>query len=172
MLGQRRPFSLALSRKGNSILDDIVSFVIKKQETKSLIKPFGEFILNDELEFNSPNINIPMMSLSRVFPRSSPKFPYPEYHTHLDSPDILCEKTLRRSCDAIFEALWMFDNNITIKSKRKGQICLSNYGLYPIENAGLASKMIRFIAELDGQSSIFEISKKQNVDKRRPKNKI
>ena len=58
----------------------------------------------------------------------------------------------------------MFDNNITIKSKRKGQICLSNYGLYPIENAGLASKMIRFIAELDGQSSIFEISKKQNVD--------
>ena len=164
MLGQRRPFSLALSRKGNSILDDIVSFVIKKQETKSLIKPFGEFILNDELEFNSPNINIPMMSLSRVFPRSSPKFPYPEYHTHLDSPDILCEKTLQRSCNAITEALWMLDNNITIKSKKRGQICLSNYGLYPKENADLASKTIRFIAELDGQSSIFEISQKQKVD--------
>ena len=50
---------------------------------------------NDERQFNAPGVRVPMLSLSRVqAPKASGLPPYPEYHSSLDTPEIVTQERL------------------------------------------------------------------------------
>jgi aminopeptidase-like protein len=121
MLGNNNIHALQLSKQGNTMIDRIARYVLKKNCSFREDK-FRKVISNDEMVFNGPGVNIPMISISR--------FPYPEYHTSDDNPSIVSEKNLNESKKIILEILRILDQNFIPKRKFKGPIFLSRYGLW------------------------------------------
>jgi aminopeptidase-like protein len=84
--------------------------------------PFESIIVNDEYVWE--NYGIPMLSFSR--------FPYPEYHSSLDSVDIIRERSLNEAVEALIGMIDRLESSPIIVKKFKGNVCLSNpdYDLY------------------------------------------
>ena len=84
--------------------------------------PFESIIVNDEYIWE--NYGIPMVSFSR--------FPYPEYHSNLDSMDIIRERSMNEAVEALLGAIDLLEATPLIVKKFQGNMCLSNprYNLY------------------------------------------
>lgn len=162
MLGHNSPHALQRSYQGNTQVDLSLEYVLKEMDGNAYCRNFSEIIRNDELEFNSPSFRIPMLSLSRCLPPESDSFPYPEYHTHFDHPDIIKEQCLQESLDLAFNMLKVFDKNIYPKAKFKGQVFCSKYGLYPKELDQYLILM-KVMFDLDGKHSVIDICNKHNL---------
>ena len=85
-------------------------------------KPYGDIVVNGEYIF--AGYDIPVSSLSR--------YPYPEYHTDRDNPDIITENSLEESVNLVMEAIDRLENDPLIIKNFEGNICVSNpvYDLY------------------------------------------
>jgi len=157
MLGNNNLLALQLSRQGDTMVDRVARYVLKKnclfREDK-----FRKVISNDEMVFNGPGINIPMISISR--------FPYPEYHTSDDNPSIISAKNLEESKKIILEILQIIDQNFIPKRKFKGPIFLSRYGLWVDyrTNKKLNENLEQIMLMLDGDNSVFDISEELDMD--------
>lgn len=83
---------------------------------------FETIIVNDEYIFE--NYGIPMVSFSR--------FPYPQYHSHFDSAEIMHEDRLEEAVSALMGAIEILESSPIVRKKFSGNICLSNpqYDLY------------------------------------------
>lgn len=158
MLGNANIHALQLTRDGNTKLDKIAEYVMK-QKLKNFRKgAFRKIVGNDEMVFNGPGVNIPMISVSR--------YPYPEYHTSDDSPSIISEKNLTQSKDLILEILNVLDNDYTPKRKFKGPVFLSGYGLWSDWKLNRESKntLDQIMLRLEGDKSIFDIADELDMD--------
>jgi len=88
MFGKKQCFTLQKSARGDTFFDRIIESVVKEHDSASKIEPFLNAALNDERMFNAPGIQIPMLSLSRSFPRSHKDvLYYKEYHSSWDTPE-------------------------------------------------------------------------------------
>ena len=152
MLGNKNIHALQLSRQGNTRLDNIARYVLKNRTETFREGKFREIICNDEMVFNGPGVNIPMISISR--------YPYPEYHTSDDNPSIISEERLNESKNAILEILKILDLDYVPKRKFKGPIFLSGYGLWVDwrVNEELNLNIEKIMLRLEGDKSIFEIA--------------
>jgi aminopeptidase-like protein len=157
MLGNNNIHALQLSKQGNTMIDRIARYVLKKNCSFREDK-FRKVISNDEMVFNGPGVNIPMISISR--------FPYPEYHTSDDNPSIVSEKNLNESKKIILEILRILDQNFIPKRKFKGSIFLSRYGLWVDyrTNKKLNENLEQIMLMLDGDKSVFDISEELGMD--------
>lgn len=162
MLGLDSPHALQRSYHGNTQIDLCMEHVLMEMDKKAYCRNFREIILNDELEFNAPSFRIPVLSLSRCLPRETEDYPYPEYHTHFDSPEIIKEDRLKESLDIVFNMLTAFDKNFYPKAKFKGQIFCSRYGLFP-KDPKQYEVFMKVMFELDGQHSIIDICCKHQL---------
>lgn len=158
MLGNKNIHALQLSRQGNTRLDNIARYVLKSKTETFREGKFREIICNDEMVFNGPGVNIPMISISR--------YPYPEYHTSDDNPSIISEKQLNESKNTILEILKILDSDYVPKLKVKGPIFLSGYGLWVDwrENPELNLNIEKIMLNLEGKQSVFEISEELKMD--------
>ena len=152
MLGNKNIHALQLSRQGNTRLDNIARYVLKNRTETFREGKFREIICNDEMVFNGPGVNIPMISISR--------YPYPEYHTSDDNPSIISEERLNESKNTILEILKILDLDYVPKRKFKGPIFLSGYGLWVDwrVNEELNLNIEKIMLRLEGDKSIFEIA--------------
>ncbi len=84
--------------------------------------PFESIIVNDEYVWE--NYGIPMLSFSR--------FPYPEYHSSLDSVSRIRPDHLEEAVDALMGAIDRLESSPIVVKRFEGNICLSNprYDLY------------------------------------------
>jgi len=157
MLGNNNIHALQLARQGNSRLDRIARYVMKRKLSDFREGPFGKIIGNDEMVFNGPGVNIPMISISR--------FPYPEYHTSDDNPGIISEENLIESENLILEILNILDNDYIPKRKFKGPVFLSGYGLWVDWriNKELSKNIEQIMLRLEGDKSIFDISEELDM---------
>ena len=73
MLGNNNTHALQLTRQGDTKLDKMARYVMKRKLKKFREGAFRKVVGNDEMVFNGPGVNVPMISISRS--------PYPEYHT-------------------------------------------------------------------------------------------
>ena len=89
MLGKEHPHSLQSSLFADSEADLCFGHTLSKHDPKGWIGAFRMVIGNDEKQFNGPGVRVPMLSLSRVLPRSDPDHPYREYHSSHDTPAII-----------------------------------------------------------------------------------
>jgi aminopeptidase-like protein len=163
MLGNKSPHALQRSYFGRTQLDLCCEHVIVKMDGESYIRDFWKIVRNDELEFNSPGVRIPMPSLSRCLPPESEFAPYPEYHTHLDTPDIISEERLIESATLVLKIVETFDQNICPKARFKGQPFLSRYDLFP-RNLSDYNTLFQTLWEMDGEHSIIDIAMKHSLD--------
>jgi len=158
MLGNDNIHALQQSRQGNTKLDKIARKVLEKNTRPFREGSFREIISNDEMVFNGPGINIPMISISR--------FPYPEYHTSDDTPKIISKEKLDESKKIILEILDILDSDFIPKRKFKGPIFLSRYGLWVDwrDNMKLNQNIEKIMLNLEGDKSVFEISNELDLE--------
>lgn len=162
MLGNDSPIALQRSYFGNTQLDKCCEHVIAEMDSNSYVRDFWTVIRNDELEYNSPGVRIPMPSISRCLKPESELGPYPEYHTHLDTPDIISEGRLKQAADIVFKIVRVFDQNFYPKSNFKGQVFCSRYNLFP-KDPGRYNAFFQTLFELDGEHSIIDIALKHGL---------
>jgi len=87
MLGSDTPLALQASASGASTVDRAVEEALQAEGVDYRTGPFRSIIGNDEIIWEA--YDVPMPSLSR--------FPYPEYHTSDDNPEIISRESLETS---------------------------------------------------------------------------
>jgi len=163
MLGTNLPLSLQRSYFGNTQLDLCCEHIALAKDKEAYVRDFWELVRNDELEYNSPGVRVPMVSVSRVLPPEKRQSPYPEYHTHLDTPEIISEKRLKDSVEIISKILRAFEQNCYPKAKFKGQVFCSRYDLFPKDEATYPV-FFKTLFDLDGEHSIIDIALKHGFE--------
>lgn len=158
MLGNDNVHALQFSRQGDTIIDMVARNIMKHSLSQFNEGPFREIISNDEMVFNGPGINIPMISISR--------WPYPEYHTSDDNMDIIKSEKLEESRDIIIKIIDSLEKNFIPKRKFKGPPFLSKYGLWVDwrENPKLNLMMEKLFLEFEGDKSIIEIAESLDLN--------
>lgn len=158
MLGNNNIHALQLSRQGNTRLDRIARYAMKRKSTDFREGPFGKITGNDERVFNGPGVDVPMISISR--------YPYPEYHSSDDNPGIISEKNLIESKELISEILNIIDSDYIPQRKFKGPVFLSGYGLWVDWriNEKLNKNIEQIMLRLEGDKSVFDIAEELNME--------
>lgn len=124
MLGTPGRFALQESFTGNSRLDMIAHHVLRHSFQDYFSDKFRKIVGNDETVWEAAGFEIPTLSLSR--------WPYPEYHSNLDTDAIISEDRLEESVSVILRLINVFETDSVMKRLFKGLIALSNpnYDLY------------------------------------------
>jgi aminopeptidase-like protein len=152
MLGNNNTHALQYSRQGNTLLDRIAKNVMQNHLLMFREGAFRKIVGNDEMVFNGPGIDIPMISISR--------WPYAEYHTSDDNPDIATEERLEESKKTILEIIRILDSDYYPRRTFKGPLFLSGYGLWVDWriNKKLNSSLEQIFLRFEGDKSIFDIA--------------
>jgi aminopeptidase-like protein len=120
--------------------------------------PFGQVVSNDEAVLNGPGVNIPTISLSR--------WPYPEYHTSDDTPDIIHEDRLQEMADVVERIIRIRATDYRPRRTFTGPLMLKPYGLWVDwrTNWDLNRAIDTITHCLEGDMSVFEIAAKVGLD--------
>ena len=122
MLGSATPLAVQESRQGMVSALHALETSLDHLGLPYRTGPFESIIVNDEYVWE--NYGVPMLSFSR--------YPYPEYHSSLDSVEIIKEASLNEAVDALIGVVdWLERSPLVIK-RFEGNVCLSNpiYDLY------------------------------------------
>ena len=158
MLGHDDIFSLQKSKQDTTLIDKAAEICLKESNSKFRLGKFRTVIKNDEKVLNGPGVNVPTISISRSKFRSIYKWPYPQYHSSADTPDIISIERIKEAENIIINILEILDKNYCPKAKVKGPIFLTRYGMW-IDNKELSGKMQHVSNYLhDGQKSLIEIA--------------
>lgn len=157
MLGTEGPFNLQRSYPGDAEIDKLAEYILCTQETEFSKGPFREVIGNDEMVTNGPGVRVPTISLSR--------WPYDEYHTSLDTPEIITEDDLVKSTRTVLAICDALESNRTPRRQFKGPVFLSRYDLWE-EWGGWGKQRKCFetlLMELEGEKTALEIAEHTGV---------
>ncbi len=163
MLGNDARHALQTSRSDDTYLDRVAKAVIKSRLKDFTVGSFRKIVGNDEMAFNGPGVNVPMISISRAIPG----FPhYPEYHTSDDTPAIISEDRLMESRDLVLKILDTIEQDYIPLRKFKGPVFLSGYGLW-IDwriNKKLNQSIEQIMLRLEGSQTVFEIAQELGMN--------
>jgi len=181
MLGKKQPFTLGKSARGDSVIDRTIESVVRAHDAGARIVPFLDAPLNDERMFNAPGIEVPMLSLSRAFPRSHPDvLYYEEYHSSWDTPERMDLDCLDEGRDLVLkivdaiEAGELADFQAAGSAPErtgadrvpvplfKGELFCSRYNA--IDYATIGLDIVQLIFQLDGRRSVSEIAARLSYD--------
>jgi aminopeptidase-like protein len=169
-VGNTRPMKLQHSFNGNSQLDRAASCTLKARNPDLVEGAFRTIYGNDETVFDSPGYEIPSISITR--------FPFKEYHTDRDTPEMLSEHSLIETRDAVLEIINGLEANERYEFTGRGLVSLSSprYDLYrPAPAPGVDREDYQAISgrwnlfmnclprELDGDNSIVDLACKYDL---------
>jgi aminopeptidase-like protein len=159
MMGNDNQFAFQHSRQH----DDFIDLVARRE----LVDRFGEgnftegafrkVVGNDEMVLNGPGVNVPTISISR--------WPYWQYHTHLDNIEMISEKALAESLDTLKGIINIIESDFVPRRKFTGPIFLSGHGLWVDynENYALNRAIEQIMLSLEGDQSIVDIAAETDV---------
>jgi aminopeptidase-like protein len=156
-IGDDRNYSYVPTRNGNTFTDKISRIVLR-----DLAEEYIEYSWldrgSDERQYNSPGVNLPIGSLMRT------KYgEYPEYHTSLDTLDVISPEGLAGGLSMLVQAVNILETNYVYRVKVKCEPQLGKRGLYPNTSTKSSGAQIRnqmnVISFLDGELDLLEISK-------------
>lgn len=143
------------SINGNTRLDICTQLAFKK-----LMLKYSEFSFleiegygNDERGLQAPGVEIPSISISR--------FPFKEYHSSLDTPDIISPQSLRQVRELVLEIIRMIDIDFIPVRKYEGIPQLSKIGSLKklfLSNPKAKKAIHRFFFLIDGKRTISQIA--------------
>ena len=135
-VGNRQELALQKSFWGDTWLDRAAVHYFRFHHPNSRIGAFRTVYGNDEIVFEAPGYEIPSISLTRYpSPASSPgryPVPFPEYHTSMDTHEIILESKLNETVETVLGILNILEHNYRVHRHFDGLLCLSNpkYDLY------------------------------------------
>lgn len=168
MVGNDAPLCLQQSLFNDNSFDRAVKTGFKSKHSKGYIGQMRTIIDNDERQFNAPGVRVPMLSLSRVenpHLEETRFYPYPEYHSNLDTPAIVTEERMEESVQTIMHMLFAANHDAKVINKFKGEIFCAKYGIWPDYRTNpQAHKHFFSIMDLcGGEFSISEIAILLNI---------
>ena len=95
-VGNLSTLNLQHSYSANSIIDSILSRHVATRKSRFLLI-IRQYYGNDETVFEAPNYGIPSVTLTR--------YPFPEYHTHLDTPNLISEESLESTYNILLDSI-------------------------------------------------------------------
>ncbi len=155
------PLKLTRTKDSISLLNDYAIYAMEKIASIDKVYEFfdDEYLssANDERILQAPSIEIPSIHISRA--------PFKEYHSSLDTPDIILEEKLNETFEILCEIIRIIEKDYRPKQNYKGILCLSEYNLYDL-NWTLEDNLAieKILHSLNEESSMFEIDKKVGRD--------
>lgn len=161
MLGTDIPHVLQHSFLPDSQIDRCFAAALGDLDPQGSQKPYREVIGNDERQFNSPGVRVPMLSLSRCLQsRTNPDYPFHEYHSSLDTPEIVSQERLQASSNLVLELLGAWENNMYVVNQFKGEIFCSGKGIWidQAENHAGHRRLFDVMERCDGTRTTADIA--------------
>ena len=163
MLGNDSGLALQQSFMPDSQTDKTLVAALAGASPDAYVGPYRTIINNDERQFNSPGVRVPMLSLSRVeCPEllESMYLPYPEYHSSGDTPEIVSQERLENARDAVLAMLHAFEHNAYVINHFKGEVFASGYGIWIDyrQNPEGHRNLFRIMERCDGSRTIADIA--------------
>jgi aminopeptidase-like protein/aminoglycoside N3'-acetyltransferase len=161
MLGLDHPHTLQYSLLGKTEVDECFAAALEAGDPFAKAVAYRTVPGNDERQFNGPGIRVPMLSLLRILPSSSSDYPYREYHSSLDTADIVNWTRLDESRALVMRMIDTFEHNRVPVNQFTGEVCCSRYGIHvdfrtdPEKHRAL----FRTMDLLDGTRSIVQIAR-------------
>jgi aminopeptidase-like protein len=165
MMGNDSPHALQGSFTPESQADKCLISALHSLDPQSWNAPYRNVINNDERQFNAPGVRVPMLSLSRVHHRDAPTWPYPEYHSNLDTPSIVTQERLEASLQVVAGLLQAWESNQYVVNHFKGEIFCSGYGIwidYRINPEG-HHQFFEIMERCDGEHTMADIAIDLNI---------
>ncbi|HOY67838.1 MAG TPA: DUF4910 domain-containing protein [Candidatus Ozemobacteraceae bacterium] len=163
MLGTSYPFTLQHSLFGSSDCDQCFSLGFRTHAPGGDVTTFHP--MNDERQFNSPGVRVPMMALYRFIPKTGFDWPYPEYHSDKDTPAIITNRNLEESVDLILRMIDVLEQNRVPINHFCGEVFCSRFGIHidwhvdPEGNQALHQTM----PLIDGTRTMAEIATRLGI---------
>ncbi len=160
MLGTDCPHALQFSFQGDTRLDRLARETLQEMDPHFWHGPFRRVIGNDERQFNAPGVRVPMLSLSRVHPPSSGKWPYPEYHSSADTPAIVAWDRMERSVETVLALLERWEQDLYPVPCFRGEPFCTRYNLFVdfYKNQAGNIQLFDIIQRVDGTRSVSQIA--------------
>lgn len=161
MLGNNSPHALQGSFQPESQSDRCLKSAFVTLDPQGYIGPYRGVIDNDERQFNAPGVRVPMLSLSRVEAlKSSGTPPYREYHSNLDTPEIVSESRLQASAEVVSGLVDAWEKNQYIVNQFKGEIFCSGYGIWVDyhKNPDGHRRLFEIMERCDGERTVADIA--------------
>jgi aminopeptidase-like protein/aminoglycoside N3'-acetyltransferase len=165
MLGLDNPHALQLSFAGNTEIDLCLSLALKDHDPFGWTGAYRTVIGNDERQFNGPGVRVPMLSLSRVLPPAEADWPYREYHSSQDAPDMTSVKSLDASVQMVLSMVDTLEMNSVPINRFKGEVFCSRFGMSFDEasNPEAYRALFHVMDLIDGTHSVAQIASKCGI---------
>lgn len=160
MLGLDHPHALQRSFASDTEVDACFVAALRARDPYAWTAPYRDLVGNDERQFNAPGVRVPMLQLLRVLPPSHADYPYHEYHSSLDTPDVVAWRRLDESRDLVLQMIDTLERNRVPINRFSGEVCCSRHGLHIDwwENPDGHRALFRIMDLIDGTRSIVEIA--------------
>lgn len=161
MLGTDISHILQHSFMPESQVDRCFATVMAHVDPLSKQTPYRYVVTNDERQFNSPGVRVPMLSISRcILPNTAPDYPFNEYHSSLDTPAIVSQKSLEASRDLVLKLLAAWDKNRYVVNHFKGEIFCSGQKIWidPAANPEGHRRLFDIMERCDGTRTAADIA--------------
>ena len=162
MLGNDNTIALQYSLQGDDLIDRAArrALVDRYGEGNFAEGAFRKVVGNDEMVLNGPGVGVPTISISR--------WPYPQYHSSYDTPDIISEYRLVDARELILEVLDILDRDYVPRREFRGPVFLSRFGLWVDyrENFELNRAIETIMLNLEGDQSVLDITDRTKVSYR------
>lgn len=129
MPGTRGAIKAASTFLGGHAIDRALACALRHHSKSHELVPWRRGAGNDETVWEAPGYEVPFVELTRC---ESFAAPFREYHSSLDSPDLMDQAQLDEMLEVLKRTVDALEKNATIERRFDGLICLSNpkYGLY------------------------------------------
>jgi len=121
----------------------------------------------DSRHFNGMGLNIPMVTLTRGGPAE-----FPEYHTSLDTPDIINWENMDETVEVAFNAIQVLERNQVYRPRYVTTPCLQKHGIFPYqhgtgtggnERTNAARAYFELMYLVDGKRDLLSIADSQGL---------
>jgi aminopeptidase-like protein len=159
-VGDKGDFTYKRTRRGNTEIDKVFSYVLRHAVDNSNIIDFHPYGY-DERQFCSPGFNLPVGCVMRT-----PFGQYPEYHTSADNLEFISPEALAHSFDKCASALEILENNsVYCNQNPKCEPQLGKRGLYQSlggqTHSAVNEMAILWVLNLsDGAHSLLDIAER------------
>jgi aminopeptidase-like protein len=156
MTGNRNKIAWHHSRQHDHLLDRIAGYALSRTEHEE--REFGSAPANDERVINGPGVNVPCISVNR--------WPYDEYHTSDDNPEIIHEDMLQGAANEIEKIIRIYATNYIPKRTFRGPVFLSGHDLWVDWRANwdLNRAIEKIMMRFEGNHTVFDIAQEVGLD--------
>ena len=129
MPGTAGPVKVASTFLGNQVIDRAFRHAARHHSRGWVVVPWRKGAGNDETVWEAPGYEVPFVEVSRCEDQFKP---YREYHSSLDTADLMDERQLEEFFGVFRHVVQVLEGNARLYRRFNGLICLSNpeYDLY------------------------------------------